>query len=242
MGFVWKLIIPVALVAAAVINTIYQLNLQKPIKEQRSGNKDCILCIGDSITFGAGVRTKRQKCWVRRLEELLNGKYQVLNYGICGATLQNDADKPYDSSFWLEARNQKPESVILMLGTNDSKPQNWDYERYKKELETRLDELETWDNLKRIIVMLPPWCCGKKANKPVLYKIRNEVIRDEICPILRDVATVRNIEIIDLYTITEGHPEYFSDGVHPNELGNSVIAEYIYTNLKSLLLSNEKRK
>ena len=34
-------------------------------------------------------------------------------------------------------------------------------------------------------------------------------------------------QVIDLYALTETHPEYFDDGVHPNELGNRVIAEHI---------------
>lgn len=232
MGNLWKWVIPAVFVAGSAANAVYQLNLSKPVKEQRSGSKRCILCIGDSITFGAGVRTNRQTCWVRRLEALLGGDYQVLNYGISGATLQKEGDQPYDPSFWQEAKAQKPETVILMLGTNDSKPQNWNHDRYKQELMQRLEELENWETVERILVMLPPWCCGRKPNKPVVYKIKNEVIRDEICPIIREAAAERGIETIDLYSLTEGHPEYFGDGVHPNELGNRVIAEKIRHFLK----------
>lgn len=227
----WNWMIPTAFAIVSAASAVYQFQLQKPIKEQRKNSKSCILCVGDSITFGAGVRTKRQNCWVRRLEELLGGDVQTLNYGICGATLQREGDHPYDPSFWQAAREQKPETVILMLGTNDSKPQNWDHARYEHQLHERLKELESWESVRRIIVLLPPWCCGRKPGKPVMYKIRNEVIRDEIRPILQKAAADHTLQTIDLYTLTEGHAEYFSDGVHPNELGNRVIAEHIKSQL-----------
>lgn len=34
--------------------------------------------------------------------------------------------------------------------------------------------------------------------------------------------------LIDLYSYTKEHPEWFADEVHPNGLGNQKIAEYIY--------------
>lgn len=35
------------------------------------------------------------------------------------------------------------------------------------------------------------------------------------------------LQVVDLYALTEEHPEYFMDGVHPNALGNQAIAEHI---------------
>ena len=227
-----KWILAAVFTAASIANTVYQTGLQKPIKEKRRGDKPCVLCIGDSITFGDGVRHKRENCWVRVLENLFGGSMQILNYGICGATLQAEGDHPYDPRFWSAAREQRPDAVILMLGTNDSKPQNWNAERYERQLREKLRDLENWENVRRIILMLPPWCCGRKPGKKVMYKISNEVIRDEIRPILRSVAEEKGLQVIDLYALTEGHREYFGDGVHPNTLGNRVIAEHIHSELK----------
>ena len=36
-----------------------------------------------------------------------------------------------------------------------------------------------------------------------------------------------NIVVIDLYSLTNNHPEWFSDGIHPNEEGNKIIANEI---------------
>ena len=57
--------------------------------------KKTIACIGDSITFGAGVRGKRELTWEYHLEKLLGKEHQVLNYGISGRTLLSEGDYPY---------------------------------------------------------------------------------------------------------------------------------------------------
>lgn len=56
-----------------------------------------IACIGDSITYGAGVTGKNYKrsTWEYFLQQKLGDDYQVLNYGISGRTLQNEGDYPY---------------------------------------------------------------------------------------------------------------------------------------------------
>ena len=41
--------------------------------------------------------------------------------------------------------------------------------------------------------------------------------------------------VIDLYTLTENHGDWFPDGVHPNVEGYEKIAEYIYDVLKEKL-------
>ena len=37
--------------------------------------------------------------------------------------------------------------------------------------------------------------------------------------------------MIDLYAVTEDHPEYFYDGVHPNQEGYAIVAQAIYEQL-----------
>lgn len=45
------------------------------------------------------------------------------------------------------------------------------------------------------------------------------------------MAKTHNVPVIDLYRLTEKHPEYFEDGVHPNRPGNKVIAEYVFSQI-----------
>ena len=52
------------------------------------------------------------------------------------------------------------------------------------------------------------------------------LLRTEGC--VCDYFKENGVECIDLYALTEGHGEYFMDGVHPNSYGNRVIAGEIH--------------
>lgn len=233
-----KVGIPVALTAAALAAAKIR-ELTVPTKEKPHSDAPIIVALGDSITFGAGVvRTRTSDSWEVKLEKLLGGSYQVLNYGISGATLQNEGDSPY----WNMAEKAlqgypeaalalNPEIVILMLGTNDSKPYNWNRERYEAQLDQRVKEIKSAPGVKRLILMCPPFACPAEGSDVVAFDILNETIRDEIVPIVKNCAAENQVECIDLYALTDGHSEYFIDGVHPNSFGNRVIAAEIHRHL-----------
>lgn len=232
---VLKVGIPVALTAAAYAAAKTR-ELTQPTKEKPHSDAPIIVALGDSITFGSGVKkTRKSDCWEAKLEKLLNGSYQVLNYGISGATLQNEGNKPYWNmpekqlqGYPEAALSLEPEIVILMLGTNDSKPYNWDRERYETQLQQRVKEIKTAPSVKRLILMCPPFACPANGSDVVAFDILNETIRDEIVPIVKKCAADNEVDCIDLYALTEGHGEYFADGVHPNSFGNRVIAGEIH--------------
>ena len=62
----------------------------------------------------------------------------------------------------------------------------------------------------------------------IIYGISNDIIRDEIGRIEREVAVETEVNVIDLYAVTENHPEYFTDGLHPNKEGYAVVARTVY--------------
>ena len=232
---VLKVGIPVALTAAAYAAAKTR-ELTQPTKEKPHSDAPIIVALGDSITFGSGVKkTRKSDCWEAKLEKLLGGSYQVLNYGISGATLQNEGNKPYWNmpekqlqGYPEAALSLEPEIVILMLGTNDSKPYNWDRERYETQLYQRVKEIKAAPSVKRLILMCPPFACPANGSDVVAFDILNETIRDEIVPIVKKCAADNEVDCIDLYALTEGHGEYFADGVHPNSFGNRVIAGEIH--------------
>lgn len=230
-----KVGIPVALTAAAYAAARVR-ELTQPAKEKPHGDAPIIVALGDSITFGAGVvKTRTSDSWEAKLEKLLGGAYQVLNYGIGGVTLQNEGDCPYWNmtdkalqGYPEAALAWQPEIVLLMLGTNDSKPYNWNLERYEAQLDQRVKEIKSAPGVKRLILMCPPFACPANGSELVAFDILNETIRDEIVPIVKHCAVENGVECIDLYALTEGHGEYFMDGVHPNSYGNRVIAGEIH--------------
>ncbi len=190
--------------------------------------KKRIICIGDSITYGAGVSDSREKdAWTYVLGRLLGDHYQVLNYGVNGTTAQSGADFPYGRfGFLKDAEKSGADIVLLMLGTNDSKSYNWNPVRYRQAMLKLISRIQSMLPDADIIVMLPPKAFPGK-NGIVNYDIQDTVIKDEILPILRTICRKRKLPAIDLYNVTEGHPEYFDDGVHPNGLGNRMIAQHL---------------
>jgi len=76
-----------------------------------------ISCVGDSITAGG---------WPQIMQASLNakypGKYNVINFGECGSTMQRGADSPYvKRASWPRVLNTSAQVLVIMLGTNDSK-------------------------------------------------------------------------------------------------------------------------
>ncbi|MCD7817777.1 MAG: hypothetical protein LUH07_01825 [Lachnospiraceae bacterium] len=66
----------------------------------------------------------------------------------------------------------------------------------------------------------------------MIYGIQDSVIKSSIGRIVKNVSEKCQAGFIDLYQVTENHPEYFKDGVHPNAKGNAVIAQAISKELK----------
>lgn len=84
-----------------------------------------IACVGDSITYGAGIEERAKNSYPAQLQNLLGDRYQVENFGVSGRTLLKQGDKPYwDEPAYQNALKLKPDMVIIKLGTNDVKPLN----------------------------------------------------------------------------------------------------------------------
>lgn len=188
-----------------------------------------IACIGDSITFGAGViRTRKTDAWTFLWGKRLGKGFQVLNYGVSGATLQREGDSPYRKVGYLKwLEKAQPELMLLMLGTNDTKPFNWDEGRYAREYEELVRELRDKPWPHRLVLMAPPKAFPEEQSGVIPFDIQNEPIHDSIRPLVFSLGEKYDLQVIDLYALTKEHPEYFGDGVHPNALGNRVIAEHL---------------
>ncbi len=219
-----------ALLGAAAINAVRCL----PIPEKPKKDRIRLACIGDSITFGMGVfDTRKRDAWPAVLERRLGAAYQVINFGYSGATVQREGDHPYRKLRLLEkAKKARPSVILLMLGTNDSKPYNWDERRYREQYEELVRELRDGPWPHRLLLLVPPRAFPEKKTGVVAFDIVNGTIRDSIRPIVLSVGDRYGLEVVDLYALTETHPEYFDDGVHPNAIGNRAIAEYLYQRLE----------
>jgi lysophospholipase L1-like esterase len=185
-----------------------------------------VACVGDSITAGSHATSAANK-YPALLGDLFGPGYKVLNFGESGATLLKIADKPYWSlrSFGASLASS-PDVVVIMLGTNDSKPQNW---RLKDEFAADYASLiETYAQLPshpQIFVALPPPVMGAGN-----YGINSPGVEDEL-PIITQVAAQKRVTLIDAHSCFVGDPADFVDRVHPNDAGYNKLAGAIYIGL-----------
>ncbi|NPA37530.1 MAG: prolyl oligopeptidase family serine peptidase [Chlorobi bacterium] len=193
-----------------------------------SGNKIIkVACVGNSITFGAGIKDRPRDSYPSQLQRLLGLEYKVRNYGFSGRTMLLNGDHPYmKERLFKDALEWQPDIVVIMLGTNDSKPHNW---KYADEFEADyLKMIESFDTLRSnpeiyVVAPVPVFkdCC----------KIKDDVVRDEIYPVVKKIAEEKNLHFIDLYNPLKEMGDMFPDGVHPDADGAAEMAKLVYESI-----------
>jgi len=194
------------------------------------GGKIKVACVGDSITYGAGIDKRDINAYPAKLQTYLGAGYEVRNYGSSGCTMLKKGDVPYwAQELFNDALKSAPDIVIILLGTNDSKPQNW---KFKDEFEANGTEMiRTFRDLPskpRVIVCTPP-----PVFKAEQWGIRRAVVKDEIIPGVQRISTATGCEVVDLYTPLVGRSKWFPDTVHPNAAGADFLAMTLCQYLKS---------
>lgn len=182
-----------------------------------------VSCVGDSITQGVGA--ERGKSWPSQLQEMLGEDWKVSNFGLSGTTLMNSGNKPYQKSGRFKAALESdPDVVVIMLGTNDTKPQNWqhfekDYEKDYRSLIRAFADLETKP---QIFLCLPPYI-AKDGN----WGINERATLAQI-PVVTRLSKELKLGLIDVHGALKGRDDLIPDKVHPNTEGAKVITEAVF--------------
>ena len=188
-----------------------------------------VACIGNSITDGFGIDMATQRGYPAQLQQLLGNDYHVKNFGVSGRTMLNKGDLPYQNELaWRDALAFRPDIVIIKLGTNDSKPENWQYNKgFKDDLQQMIDALQANKNNPRILL-----CTPIPAFKPT-WNINDSVIVHGITPVINKVAKKNKLQVIDLHTLyANDGDKMIDDGIHPDAKGARRMAEIIAEQLK----------
>lgn len=184
-----------------------------------------IACVGNSITEGYGLG---DSTYPKQLQRILGNGYEVRNYGLGGRTLLKTGDHPYwQEKAFQEVQKWNPQIVIIELGTNDSKPWNWKDSLHF--MPNYLEFVETFKHLPShpdIYLCLPPPAFSDK------FGIRNKVIHQQEIPIIKRVAKIEKVHLINLYKAMQHDEQNFYDGIHPNQLGAVHMAEIIAHSLQ----------
>lgn len=177
-----------------------------------------LACVGDSITEGVGAKPNG---YVEQLAAKLGDKWKVGNFGRSARTMLKKGDLPYWATpNYQQALAYKPDIVTIMLGTNDTKPQNWKSKGdFEADVEAMIDAFAALESKPKVILCLPPWANGGR------WGINEKTIHDEVLPMLKNVAKKKKVKLIDNHATLHDKPDTVPDTVHPNADGARMIAE-----------------
>ena len=165
-----------------------------------------VACVGDSITAGTGA-SSTAKNYPGDLQGLFGSSVKVSNFGHSGATMLSTGNTPYiKQSEYTSATNfvsgagaNAVVDVIIMLGTNDSKPVNWNASgggtqatQFKTDCGKLIDHFAGLSTHPVIYLALPPTAFTNT------YTIDGAVIKDQIIPVLKQVAMEKGLATIDV--------------------------------------------
>ncbi|MDC2007807.1 GDSL-type esterase/lipase family protein [Bacteroides thetaiotaomicron] len=209
-----------------------QNELTSWLRSFKAPRKDAVrvACIGNSITFGAGIKNRSRDSYPSVLARMLGDNYWVKNFGVSARTMLNKGDHPYmNEPAYKNALAFNPNIVVIKLGTNDSKSFNWKYKAdFMKDAQTMIDAFKGLPSQPKIYLCYPSkaYLTGDGIN--------DDIISKEIIPMIKKLAKKNDLSVIDLHTAMDGMPELFPDRIHPNEKGAQVMAKAVYQSISAL--------
>jgi lysophospholipase L1-like esterase len=218
-----------AFLALAVVFAISALaqtpDVNAPIQVQRYQAPVRVACVGDSITAGSGTKVRELESYPAQLQRMLDEHtWLVGNFGVSGATLMNRGDKPYQKlPVFQDALKFDPDVVIVMLGTNDSKPQNWHFkEQFVADYRDLLGRFKALPKVPRIFICRPVVVIGAGA-----FGINGDAVAQEL-PLIDAIAKDAQVGVIDMRGALASREDLLPDHVHPNTEGANLLARAAY--------------
>ena len=178
--------------------------------------KENFIFIGDSLTFGYGV--KKEKSWVSLYSNI--SELNVINKGINGNTSTDILFR-----FFEDVTSFNPKKVFIMCGTNDLLS-NHSVISIIDNIELMIKDLKSHNT--EVIIGIPPCIIKEDAYKLFMPSLTYDYCEKSL-PILREkllsLCKKYNCSIIDFYNTTLKNKDIFIDGIHFNESGHKLLFE-----------------
>ncbi len=179
-----------------------------------------VACVGDSITAGSS--------YVYDLAGLLGVNCSVGNYGVGLASVSLATARPYmNQTVFQQAKDFQPDVVVIMLGTNDAI--TW-YQgsigNFTVDYKQLISEFQALPGKPAVYLVVPPPIFSDSLGP------NSTILEQQIIPQIHQIANGTGLPLIDFHEEMAGHPEFFSDGVHPTSEGSKFIAEKVFEAVK----------
>lgn len=215
-----------------VLLLITWLLFQLPMDGKRltTSNKIRVACVGNSVTYGYGLKDPATQSYPSQLQRMLGEGYDVRNFGHSGATLLYHGHRPYvKEPEFKRALDFKADMVVIHLGLNDTDPRNWpDYgDEFLTDYRALIDSFRMANRNAKI------WICRMTPifHRHPRFQSGTRDWHADIQQVIEKVAESADVGLIDLHEPLYNHPELFPDALHPNEEGAGIIAKTVFQTL-----------
>lgn len=197
--------------------------LGSAVKKSRNfglGRNLHIVCLGDSITCGWRLPAPKEMSFPAHLRLLSDLRWKIDNAGVPGATALKNGDIPiWTTPVFSSVMASKPDIVVLMLGTNDTKDRNWRFrEQFGADYQDLVTQLKKLPSSPEVIL-----CSIPPVVKVAPYGITN-ARTTELSLEVEKIARATNTRYVDVTSVLGQNSDLFLDGLHPNEIGDAIIA------------------
>jgi lysophospholipase L1-like esterase len=168
----------------------------------------------------------------------LGSEWAVQNFGVSGRTLLAKGDYPYiKEKAYADAKTFAPDIAIIMLGTNDAKPQNWKYkDEFINDYTAMIHELRSLPSKPLIMICMPVPAYG------INFNINDSIVNNQVVSLVKKVAKNSKVILADFRKYLSNHPEWFPDKIHPTKEGAEEMAKVLSKKLSKIKKKIYRRK
>lgn len=193
---------------------LWRVSLSEGASLRRAKYDRKFLFLGDSITQG----------WHSELDSL-SYAYQVSHHFNAESVIQGIGGETYQP-YNLAPMEFDPDVIFVAYGTNDAN-QRGSLEEVRTNCAAYLDKLAGLFPGVPVYVITPPWRLDIDTPRPWG---RMELVSEVIAAVARE----HGLTVLDASAMIPHDPRFFTDAVHPNDLGFCLYAHALIRELKGL--------
>ena len=203
-------------VALVVLGSVMCNAAEKKIK---------VACVGNSITYGAGIADREHNSYPAQLQAALGDEYEVRNFGVSATTVLRKGPMPYaETEAFRASLEYNPDIVFIKMGTNAAANRNIKFRpEFGAEYRWMVDTYLNLPSKPRVILLTPVRSFFEKDHP-------DKVIEQEIIPEIKKTAYEKGLEVLNLHNLfgDKWEKELMPDKLHPSAIGASRIASKLY--------------